>query len=96
MSFFVFIWNIFQFFLGVITIIIFGVVSTIFHIVCFKYFFNVKNVCMSGFSSYINILFLERVVVSTTIKTKLDGHKDEPRAFYNLFLMLETDYVHIY
>ena len=32
------------------------------------------------------------VVVIINFKTKLDGQKDEPGSFYNLFLMLETDY----
>ena len=47
---------------------------------------------MFGFRSCFNILFLEWDVVSTNVKTKLDGQKDEPGSFYNLFLMLETDY----
>ena len=71
-------------FLGVFTIIIFGVVIIFFHIVCFKNF-NRKNVCMFGFRSCVNILFF-RDVVSTNVKTILDGRKDEPGSLNNLFL----------
>ena len=86
-SFFVCIWNIFQFFLEVLTIIFFCVGTKVFRIVCFKKFFNPKNVCMFWFRNCLN--FFLWVVDSAKVKTILDAYNGEPRSFYNLILMLE-------
>ena len=45
-SFFVCIWNVFKFFLEVLTNIFFGVVNNVFCLVCFRRFFIPQNVCL--------------------------------------------------
>ena len=48
-NFFVCIWNIFQFLLGILTTIYFGFVTKVFRLVCFKRFFILQNVCLFCF-----------------------------------------------
>ena len=48
-SLFVCIWNIFQFLLGILTKIFFGIVTNVFRLVCFKRFFILQNVCLFCF-----------------------------------------------
>ena len=59
LCFFVCIWNIFQFFLGVLTIIFFCGVINVFCFVCFKRFFIPKNICLVCFRICVSLSVFE-------------------------------------